>query len=103
MIYAYSNVIFTRKVLFVAIQSRIDGEWVKEVCYYPLKISLPDLGRRAGLAEAYIYSLCSREIDRSPSLRTVDKVANAIEDRYNELHISPPDDIWRKLVIQERG
>ena len=84
------------------IRTRVNGEWIREIAYFPLRMTLPELGKRAGFAQNYIYHLCNPNGTRKPNLDTIDRLANAIEERYRELRMMPPDDIWRRLTIQER-
>ena len=84
------------------VKSRIDGQWLRDVAYHPLRISFPKLNSRAGLAKNYLYQLCDGGNPRNPTIDTIDRIVNALEARYLELHLSPPDDLWQRLVIQER-
>lgn len=84
------------------VKSRINGRWLKETAYFPLRISFPKLNEQAGLAKNYLYQLCDSDIPRNPTIDTIDKIVNALEARFLELNISPPDNLWQMLVIQER-
>lgn len=88
------------------VKTRLNKEYVRDELVWELKTNLHQLNQRLAeqgrLAQNYLYELLSEDRpDVDVQMSTVDALHNVIMERYVELGIAPPDDLWDRLIVHE--
>lgn len=84
-------------------QTRINREYLEEVIWTLQWSSLNRLHERlrgkAKAAHAHLYG--TSRTRHSPTLATVDAFYMVLVERYQELALPVPDDLWERLLVHE--
>lgn len=83
-------------------QTRINGEYIEEL-KWPLKLTMGELNNRLskmGKGGNYIYRL-KGEGRQNVTLNTLDAIYNVLVDRFNELGLPVPQDLWVNLLTYD--
>lgn len=83
-------------------QTRINGEYI-EGLKWTLKLTMGELNTRLskmGKGGNYIYRL-KGEGRQNVTLNTIDAIYNVLVDRFNELGLPVPQDLWANLLTYD--
>lgn len=85
----------------MVIRSKINASLIKDTLIWDLKWTLNQLNIAAGYSNGYIYKLLDDEREADITLGTVDSLHDAVVERFKELGMNPPSDLWCNLVVRE--
>lgn len=85
------------------VKTRVNGPFLEEIRWELRWPTIGDIERemrqKYGRGKGYLYRLI--EEDLNTTLDTIDAIYNVLADRYMELGIPIPDDLWYKLLAHE--
>lgn len=88
------------------VKTVLNKKFIREELVWMLRWNLNQFNQRlveeGVMAQNYLYGLTDEERpDVDVKLSTVDAIYNVAMDRFAEISVSAPDDLWERLVIHQ--